>query len=432
MNLTIHRGTKEIGGSCVELKTSSSRLLVDFGIPLVTKEKKQFDPSELKGKSIPELIRARILPDIKGLYKGDKKEIDGILISHSHLDHYGLLNYVNPEIPIYMSTGAEIIVEVSNIFLKDKAENLNIKRIGKNKTFFSVGDFKVKPYLVDHSGFDARAFLVSAEGKSVFYSGDFRGHGRKSRVFDSMVDNPPQNIDCLLMEGSLLDRKDYRYKKEEDVEKRLTEMLSERRNITFLFASPQNVDRVVSAAKACKRTGSLFVIDLYAAYILERLKEVSSNLPKISWEDIRIKFSPFQQKNLEKAIGDDGMWKYRRRGIKIDEMARKKNRVLWMTRYNSYFPRDVNKLGDMAGARVAYSMWEGYQKEECKDYCKEKGIEIEHVHTSGHATQEELQVFAGALNPGRIIPIHTFNPEKYPKLFGNVQILKDGETLELN
>ena len=35
MNITIHRGTHEIGGSCVELSSGKSRILLDFGIPLV-------------------------------------------------------------------------------------------------------------------------------------------------------------------------------------------------------------------------------------------------------------------------------------------------------------------------------------------------------------------------------------------------------------
>ena len=35
MNLIIHRGTKEIGGSCVELLTAKTRILIDFGMPLV-------------------------------------------------------------------------------------------------------------------------------------------------------------------------------------------------------------------------------------------------------------------------------------------------------------------------------------------------------------------------------------------------------------
>jgi len=115
MKLIIHRGTKEIGGSCVELSAGNGRILIDFGIPLVTRDHKPFDSNSLKGKTIQDLKAQCILPDIKGLYKDEEKGIDGILISHSHLDHYGFLQYVNPEIPVYLSQGAGILIDVSNM-----------------------------------------------------------------------------------------------------------------------------------------------------------------------------------------------------------------------------------------------------------------------------------------------------------------------------
>ncbi len=36
MNFKIHRGTKEIGGSCVEIWTESTRIVVDFGTRVIT------------------------------------------------------------------------------------------------------------------------------------------------------------------------------------------------------------------------------------------------------------------------------------------------------------------------------------------------------------------------------------------------------------
>jgi ribonuclease J len=35
MNIVVHRGTHEIGGSCVEVSTAKTRIVVDFGLPLV-------------------------------------------------------------------------------------------------------------------------------------------------------------------------------------------------------------------------------------------------------------------------------------------------------------------------------------------------------------------------------------------------------------
>lgn len=54
MNFKIHRGTKEIGGSCVEIWTQSTRVVVDFGIPLVNPDKTQFDSRIIKNLSVKE------------------------------------------------------------------------------------------------------------------------------------------------------------------------------------------------------------------------------------------------------------------------------------------------------------------------------------------------------------------------------------------
>jgi len=69
MKFQIHRGTKEIGGSCVEICTQSTRIVVDLGMPLVNPDKIQFDSKAIKNLSVNELIKRGTLPNIKGLYK---------------------------------------------------------------------------------------------------------------------------------------------------------------------------------------------------------------------------------------------------------------------------------------------------------------------------------------------------------------------------
>ncbi|TRZ93680.1 MBL fold metallo-hydrolase [bacterium] len=430
MQLIIHRGTHEIGGSCVELKVGNNRILIDFGIPLVTRDRKPFDADLLKGKTIQDLRAQGILPDIKGLYKDEKKGIDGILISHSHLDHYGFLQYVNPEIPIYLSQGADLLIEVSNIFVPTKVGKLNT-RVISNKKQLSIGDYTITPFLVDHSAFDALAFLIEAEGKRLFYSGDFRAHGRKAILFKQMAKKPPQNIDCLLMEGSTLGREDVQYKTEEDVEERLGEILSERKNITFLFVSSQNIDRIVSAYRACLKTDSIFVIDIYTAFILDKLKQVSERIPQFNWKNIRVKFLNTHAKALEKAGHIDLLYTYNKRKIEMPEISRDKNRILMLARDNSVFPLLLNKIKDVAGAKIAYSMWDGYLSEGFRAFCKSNELTLEYIHTSGHATKEDLKSFASAINPKTLIPIHTFDADKYPLFFKNVLVLKDSEEFSL-
>ena len=430
MRVVIHRGTQEIGGSCVELSTDKSRILIDFGMPLVNDKKEPFNSKILAGKSIEDLKELKILPGINGLYKGEEKTVDAVLISHSHMDHYGFLTYVHPDIPIYMSRGAEMLIEVSNIFLPHKTGELNVRTI-QHKSPFKIRDLTITPYLVDHSAFDALAFLIEAEGKRVFYSGDFRGHGRKSVLFDRMLSDPPGNIDCLLMEGSMIERGKQIYKDEAAVQSRIEDILRSSSGVAFLFVSSQNVDRLVSAYKACLKTGRIFVIDIYTAYILDKLRKVSKNIPQFNWRNIRVKFLKNQADTLAQKVSTQILYHYNTKKINKFELDSIEEKVLMLARDNSMFPALVKSLLNVEGAKIIYSMWQGYLTDKFKGYCRDKGLDIEQVHTSGHATVEDLEAFAKAISPKTLIPIHTFEGKHYPEMFENVRILKDGEFFEI-
>ena len=430
MQLTIHRGANEIGGSCVEIETAGSRLLIDFGMPLVNKKREPFDSKILQDKTLEELKESRLLPGIPGLYKDETRAVDAILISHSHLDHYGFLKYVHPDIPIYVSEGAQHLIKISDIFTPAKVGPINSRVLNKEEKL-AIGDVTVTPYLVDHSAFDARAYLIEAEGKRLFYSGDFRGHGRKSMLFKEMINKPPENIDCLLMEGSTIGQERQIYENEEAVQRRISKILRAAKNITFIFTSSQNIDRLVSAYKACLRTGAIFVMDIYTAFVLDNLRKISVNIPQFDWRNIRIMFQRYHADRLAEAGYDDLLLVYKRSKIEISEVNQKKGKILMLARDNSLFPNTLKEIDNPQGAKIIYSLWEGYLTDKFKTYCRENGLEIEIVHTSGHATLEDLQAFAKALKPKTLIPIHTFEAERFPTLFDNVRLLKDGEALIL-
>jgi len=92
MHLTIHRGSHEIGGSCIELRSNTSRILLDFGMPLINQDGSRFNIADYGEIPDLELNNKGVLPVINGIYSWDKesKPIDGLLISHPHTDHYGL------------------------------------------------------------------------------------------------------------------------------------------------------------------------------------------------------------------------------------------------------------------------------------------------------------------------------------------------------
>ena len=127
---------------------------------------------------------------------------------------------------------------------------------------FEIGDLKITPYLVDHSATDAYAFLIEADGKKVLYSGDFRANGRKSKLFDKMIkDKNLQNVDILLMEGTMLQRSNKDFPDEQSVEDKILETIKENNQISFMIGSSQNIDSLVSAYRASKKAKKIFVVD---------------------------------------------------------------------------------------------------------------------------------------------------------------------------
>jgi ribonuclease J len=426
VKLIIHRGSKEIGGSCVELVSGRTSVIVDLGMPLVNERNEPFDSKTLKGKPIVELVNGHVLPAVNGLYANEERGISAVLLSHAHQDHYGFLQYINPEIPVYMSRGAKILIEISDLFIPTKANLRNVVVFDKWRPF-AVSNLVITPYLVDHSAFDAVAFLIEGEGKRIFYSGDFRGHGRKKILFEKLLSRPVRDIDCLLLEGSMLGRENGQYQDEGAVEERLVNLFKEKENIAFVFCSSQNIDRLVSIYRAVKRSGSLFVIDLYTAYILDRLSLVSEHLPQFDWDEIRVKYFRSHANVLVSSNQKELLYKYKKAKIEIEEIDENKKSIVMLMRDNSIFRACLKRLTGVEGAAAVYSMWDGYVTDKFMKTLAEHGIRYEHVHTSGHAVVEDLQRLAGALNARYVIPIHTFHPQDYPSFFKNVYLLRDGE-----
>ena len=431
MKLTIHRGTHEIGGSCIELEANNTRIVLDIGMPLVDERGEQFNFRPYKKLSGPELIEKKILPNVLGLYGFDKthKPPDALLISHPHLDHYGLLHYVNPAVPLYMSKGCQKLIELSYYFNETKLDFEKIEIVAAWETF-TLADFTITPYLVDHSGFDAFAFLVEAEGKRIFYSGDFRGHGRKHIVFDKIIEAPPKGIDYLLLEGSHIEEQDGDCDTEEEVELRLIELLNDKNKLYFMATSSQNIDRIVSIYRACKKTGRDFVIDPYTALILEAAKSVSYAIPQHDWrEHMKVLFVDNRHTLL---MQKDGILeKFKKSEVKYEDILKDKEKYLVKDLFavRNKFAADKN----LSKTTLIYSMWDGYLEddERLRLFWEENKVPIIHVHTSGHAHVADLKKFADALKPKMIIPIHTFEAEKFPAIFQNVKLLKDGEELAI-
>lgn len=432
MDLTIHRGTHEIGGSCVELCSASgnTRLVIDIGMPLVNADRSPFEWSAHRKFTLSKLLGDRILPAVSGLYEDGKPTVTAVLLSHAHLDHYGFLRFVHADIPVYMSLGTKGLTEVSNAFLDANVKLEGVKTFEMWQTF-RIGEFDVTPYLMDHSAPDAVAFLIEGDGQRIFYTGDFRGHGRKNILLERLTKSPPQNISYLVMEGSMLGRDEGLYPDEDSVEQALYNLISSHKGLSYVFTSSQNLDRLVSIYRAAKRGGKILVIDLYTAFVLDKLSIISSSIPQFDWEGVRVLFSHY---HAQKLADEDRrlLYKYVRSRIKYEEIRDNPRDKVLLAKDSRYFRGVITRLRQDCGAVAVYSMWHGYiERSNLREFLIENGIELTEIHTSGHAYINHLKKLVEALKPQHVIPIHTFYPEKYRELFKNVVQLTDGQQLAL-
>lgn len=432
LDLTIHRGTHEIGGSCVELCSSSgnTRLIIDIGMPLVNADKSPFDWDVHRKSTLSGLLHEKILPKIDGLYENDNPSVAAVLLSHAHIDHYGFLRFVHSDIPIYMSVGTKSLAEVSNVFLNTSVKLDRVKTFEMWQTF-KIGEFAITPYLMDHSAPDAAAFLIEADGKRIFYTGDFRGHGRKGVLLDRLTKDPPPHINYLIMEGSMLGRDEGLFPDETSVEQSLHDLILSNKGPCYVFSSSQNLDRLVSIYRATRRSGRTLVIDLYTAFVLDKLSVISPSIPQFDWEGIRVLYSYYHAQklaDLDKAL----LYKYKKSKIEFEEIRDTPDDKVLLAKDSRYFRNLITKLKDASNAIAIFSMWHGYlERSDLEQFLESYGVPITEIHTSGHAYIRQLQMLVNALKPRWIIPIHTFYPEKFKEMFPNVIQLKDGVTVSL-
>lgn len=395
MRVRVHRGGNEIGGNCVEVHAEGASILVDLGEPLM---------GEVFGEAA--------LPDVPGLTDGSNPNLQGILISHPHLDHYGLVQFASPLVPKYIGQEADKLLRAASAFTPYGMNFENVHHY-RNRRPFNIGPFRITPYLADHSAFDSYSLLIEAAGKRLFYSGDLRGHGWKSWAFERLLTDPPRDVDALLLEGTTLSREeDGPALTEAQLVEQIAAKIRDTEGIVLAGFSGQNIDRLVTFYKATLKSGRVFVADCYIAHLLRSIGRAT--LPDPTSGAMRV-FLPSRMKvQIVRNQLFDVVEPFRRSRIYPDELFSDKSKLV--VTFRASMAGDFEDDGQLDGGRLIYSMWPGYLERgspNLRDWCADNGVAFDILHTSGHASRDDLARVVQALKPNTVLPIHTVAPEKY-------------------
>jgi ribonuclease J len=416
MRVRIHRGAREVGGSCVEIQHGGRRIVLDVGRPL-------------DGGLDADLP----LPAMPGLASGDPALL-GVVVSHPHPDHYGLVAGADGSVPIYMGEAAQRVLAEAAFFTPGGGR-FDVAGFLRDREPFELGPFRITPYLMDHSAFDAYALLVEAGGQRLLYSGDVRAHGRKAGLFERFVAAPPGEVDTLLLEGThVRDSPTLATPglSERGVEDRYVEMMRETKGIVLACYSPQNIDRVVSLFRACKRTGRTLVLDLYAASITRATGHLDT-IPQADWAGVRVFVPVAQRVRVKRAKAFERIDWVTPHRLYPEKLAEQADELVMTFRHS--MATDLDSADCLTDAQAVWSLWPGYLDSlsgtRLRNWLDQRAIPLTLVHSSGHASVEDLQRFATAVSARQVVPIHTSAPERFAGLFSSVALRDDGEWWEV-
>ena len=436
MKFIIHRGTKEIGGNCVEVMAGQTRIILDVGLPLDYTDNKFVDPKNDKKPRSHFPSNDPHVPKVPGLFQ-EGPSVDAILVSHAHADHTGLLDYANPDIPVYCTQGTSKMLMAGSIFAKQvKLERKRQRNIAPEAPT-RIGDFVGTAYSVDHSAFDSVAFLIEADGKRLLYSGDLRLHGRKTGMIKQLLAGVASKpVDVLIMEGTHFSGQREAGCTEEELEDRIWGHIRAVPGLVLANFSPMHVDRLVSFYKAARRAKRTFVVDPYAAFVL-RLAAGQCRVPKPEAQNgIKVYYNEhfertWQTRNLGKI---HAMFLQNR--IDLETILSKPDGYVMVCR-PSMLKYDFRGTFPPCSTWI-YSYWEGYLDRPGSEYpnliarLKETCGEFVTYHTSGHIFANEIVGLVNAVKPRLVIPIHTTNPGLFSKQFENSLLPNNGEIIAVN
>ena len=391
MQIIIHRGTHQIGGVATEIRTTTTRMLIDMGDELSLED--SFTPAPL---SIPGVT------DTNG-------NCAAVLFTHNHGDHVGQLKNIRDGIPLYMGSFAKDVLLATlpktDTSLKLRVEQAKSFMPGKR---FQIGDIFITPFSVDHSACDSYMFLIEADGKKILHTGDFRLHGFRGKAISKILDKLIGKVDALIIEGTTLSRTDTKPITERELQQKVKAYM-EHYKYVFVLCASTNLERICAFSKAVPQ-GKYFICDEYQDSLLDLMQQ--------HWGE----YSPLYRNIKKITYGENLLSRFREKGF------------LMMVRDNRKF-REIIRNFASEQSIILYSMWDGYRTRPgstIPDFLNLAG-RWDSLHTSGHASQKDIQMVIEKINPDMIIPIHTDSPDMLQAICPNrnIVILNDGEEVSV-
>lgn len=396
----------QIGGCVTLISTDTTKICIDFG-------------ENLPGSKHKEAL------EVEGLTSGEV-QYDAVFFTHYHGDHIGRFNKILPGIPLYMSQICRYaLLNIYHALAKHNAQHKTQIGILEDKTrnhvlwpqqTVQVGDIKVTPYTIDHSAEAAMMFLIETPDKRILHMGDFRTYGFMGEKLKKLLLHyvlglglSSKPVDILITEGTNMTREEGELLTEDELLTQACALMREYK-LVFCICSSTNFIRLRNFYRAARRAHKIVLASRYM------LKQVQSyyhyKLDLYAYlnnckQDREFRLSGMYSLLLDKEALQDKL------AYKLQEKKlRERGALIFLsgTQAAEKLQRLVEKYNDLQPL-VIYSQWSGYIKDKKAEYYNAEladacaACNTVQLHTSGHASKEEVEEIIRLVNPREYVAI---------------------------
>ena len=422
--ITFHNGILTIGGTIIEVTYEDSHIFFDFGSEYNPTAKIQ--PTDLQG-----LLDENLVPYLNNIFdpnipltgyesKEDDFKNTAVFLSHVHLDHSKIVNYLNPKVPLYTLEGTKSLLNTLNINddflfpLYDKKETNTRDIVGvKENEVIQIGKIKVKVMPVDHDAYGASGLLIETPDLVISYTGDIRLHGyRKDATLNFCKES--EKCDVLLIEGVSVSFQDFdedvsdkEISNEHDLIENINNIVKSNcgKQITFNYYI-SNIERILNIIKTNSRT---VVLDAYYSYVLKEATGYQSYYYHL--DDNEYGLDENYKVDFKKLLNDESeyFWQLESHALKYMDQLKAggiyiHSNAVPLGEFDPSYTPFVNKFG-------------------------EHDIEFIRVSCSGHAHPYDLINVINLIKPKLLIPIHSYRPERLYNECGDILLPEKKQTI---
>lgn len=422
-SVTFHSGVLTIGGTVVEIAYEDAHIFFDFGT--------EFRPElNLPNDDLQTLVDNRLVPQLKNIYdprlsytyEGDEEKTfahTAVFLSHAHLDHSRMVNYLDPAIPMYTMAETAAILRSLNrngdFLIPNPFEEKSFVRemIGlKAHDVVQVGQISIEIFPVDHDAYGTAALIIQTPDTQITYTGDLRLHGYDAEdTLNFCV--AARHTDCLIMEGVSIsfperekDDATPEIASEQDLIAKMKEIVlaNPERQLTF-NGYPANVKRFLEIVRNIPRQ---VVLEANMAALLKEVFQV----------DVPYYYANPQQAPIP--LLDATL------ALPYPTLLADTNKYFWqvvdhfenLQTGGLYIHSDAQPLGDFDPHYQIFL-----------DLLAAHSIEFVRLACSGHAVPNDLNKIVALIEPKLLIPIHSYHPELLENPFGERILPQRGEKI---